>query len=471
MNGIVEDARRTRRNMGLRMALVDVTTLFAVITTVTLLRFVFGGEFSLATYAALLPIMALFPIVFAVADLYPGTLMPPHEELKKFCITVTACFLLLGTFTFFSRGAETYSRLVFFFSWLLSMMLIPAVRARMRGKLVLRDKWGVPAIIFGTGAASSIMARNTRLRPRIGLKVVGIVSNSIAKGETFESLPVLGSMAEVEAIAAAYPGSYAIVPEEPDQSANKDLIARLDRHFPRIIMLPNADALSKRWATARDIGGLVGLEMRQNLLDGNRLLIKRSLDFCAALFGVLALSPFFLVMAIWIKLDSKGPIFFGHTRIGRDGRPIKVWKFRTMAHNSKEILERLLAEDEDSRREWEETQKLRNDPRVTRAGKFLRKTSLDELPQLWNVVCGDLSLVGPRPIVEDEKTRYKDSFTLYSRIRPGITGLWQISGRNLTSYDERIDLDSYYVRNWSIWFDIYILAKTIPVVLTGHGAF
>jgi Undecaprenyl-phosphate galactose phosphotransferase WbaP len=471
MNGIVEDGRKTRLNMGLRMALTDIVTLFTVITTVTLVRFICGGGFSLATYAALLPIVGLFPIVFALADLYPGTLMPPHEELKRFCITVTGCFLFLGTITFFSRGAETYSRMVFFFSWLLSMMLIPAVRAWMRGKLVCRNKWGVPAIIFGTGAASSIMARNTRLRPRIGLKVVGIVSNSIAKGEAFESLPILGSMEDVESIAAAYPGSYAIVPEEPDQCANKDFVARLDRHFPRIIMLPNADALSKRWATARDIGGLVGLEMRQNLLDGNRLLVKRTLDFCAALCGIMVMSPFFLIMAIWIKLDSKGPVFFGHIRLGRDGRPIKVWKFRTMAQNSKELLERLLAEDEDSRREWEETQKLRNDPRVTGAGKFLRKTSLDELPQLWNVVCGDLSLVGPRPIVEDEKNRYKDSFALYSRIRPGITGLWQISGRNLTSYDERIDLDSYYARNWSIWFDIYILAKTIPVVLTGHGAF
>lgn len=457
--------------MGLRMALTDIVTLFAVITTVTLLRFICGGGFSLATYAALLPIVGLFPIVFALADLYPGTLMPPHEELKRFCITVTGCFLFLGTITFFSRGAENYSRMVFFFSWLLSMMLIPAIRAWMRGKLVCRNKWGIPAIIFGTGAASSIMARNTRLRPRIGLKVVGIVSNSIAKGETFESLPILGSMEDVETIVAAYPGSYAIVPEEPNRCANSDFVAHLDMHFPRIIMLPNAAALSKRWATTRDIGGLVGLEMRQNLLDGNRLLIKRTLDFCIALCGIITLLPFFLIMAIWIKLDSKGPIFFGHTRIGRDGHPIKVWKFRTMACNSKEILENLLAEDEKSRKEWEETQKLRNDPRITGAGKFLRRTSLDELPQLWNVVRGDLSLVGPRPIVENEKNRYKDSFSLYSRIRPGITGLWQISGRNLTSYDERIDLDSYYARNWSIWFDIYILAKTIPVVLTGHGAF
>lgn len=471
MNGIIEDATRTRRRMGLRMALTDLTVLFAVITIVTLLRFILGGTFSLATYATLLPVVALFPVVFAMADLYPGTLMPPHEELKRFCLTVTACFLVLGTLTFFSREAEAYSRMVFFFSWLLSMAIIPATRAWMRGRLVSRGRWGIPAILFGTGSASSIMVQNARLRPRIGLKIIGVVTESATELTEFEGVPVLGTLADVERIAAAYPGSYAIVPEDPDQCGHNNLVAHLDRLFTRIIMLPNADALSKRWATARDIGGMVGLEMRQNLLDNNRLLAKRTLDFCAALGGLLALSPFFLIMAVWIKTDSKGPVFFGHTRIGMDGKPIKVWKFRTMATNGAEVLARLLKEDEGCRKEWEESQKLRNDPRITKAGKFLRKTSLDELPQLWNVLRGDLSLVGPRPIVEEEKDRYKDSYALYSRIRPGITGLWQISGRNLTSYDRRIDLDSYYVRNWSIWFDIYILAKTIPVVLTGHGAF
>ena len=178
-----------------------------------------------------------------------------------------------------------------------------------------------------------------------------------------------------------------------------------------------------------------------------------------------------MCIAALIKCDSPGPVFFRQQRIGLGGKDIFIWKFRTMVANAEECLDECLEHDPELREEWESQQKLRHDPRVTRLGRFLRVSSLDELPQLYNVLRGDMSLVGPRPIVWAEVEKYREGFELYKRVRPGLTGLWQISGRSSTSYGLRVELDGYYVRNWSLWFDIYILAKTPLEVFKGRGAY
>jgi Undecaprenyl-phosphate galactose phosphotransferase WbaP len=164
-------------------------------------------------------------------------------------------------------------------------------------------------------------------------------------------------------------------------------------------------------------------------------------------------------------------VLYRQWRVGRNGRRIGVYKFRTMVRNADAVLREMLEKDPELAAEWERDQKLRCDPRVTRVGAFLRKTSLDELPQLINVVTGDMSLVGPRPVVEGERGKYGPVFDEYCRVRPGITGLWQVSGRNNTSYAERVAYDHYYINNWSVWMDIWILCRTVPVVLTGYGAY
>jgi lipopolysaccharide/colanic/teichoic acid biosynthesis glycosyltransferase len=164
-------------------------------------------------------------------------------------------------------------------------------------------------------------------------------------------------------------------------------------------------------------------------------------------------------------------VFFGHDRIGQSGKKFTLWKFRTMIFDGKGVLERHLAQNHTARAEWEANHKIKDDPRVTSMGKFLRRYSLDELPQLWNVLKGEMSLVGPRPIVTDEIERYREGYSLYKRVHPGITGLWQVSGRTDASYDERVRFDEYYVRNWSIWLDIYILLRTFWAVLQRRGAY
>jgi Undecaprenyl-phosphate galactose phosphotransferase WbaP len=170
-------------------------------------------------------------------------------------------------------------------------------------------------------------------------------------------------------------------------------------------------------------------------------------------------------------MSSRGRIFYGHKRIGRYGETFKAWKFRTMFQDSNQVLELYLEANPDLREEWERDHKLKFDPRVTRIGRFLRKTSLDELPQLWNVILGNMSLVGPRPIVDAERVKYGSYYGLYTMVKPGITGLWQVSGRNNTTYDERVQLDAYYVRNWSPWMDVVLLFKTIRIVLFAKGAY
>ena len=164
-------------------------------------------------------------------------------------------------------------------------------------------------------------------------------------------------------------------------------------------------------------------------------------------------------------------MLYRQRRLGKDGKSFDVFKFRTMRQDADEVLARYLEENPGLREEWEKDRKLKHDPRITRVGHFLRKSSLDELPQLLNVVRGEMSLVGPRPIVEDEIVKYGEVYADYCRVRPGITGLWQVSGRNNTTYEERVSLDRYYVTNWCIWMDLWILARTFPVVLTGYGAY
>jgi Undecaprenyl-phosphate galactose phosphotransferase WbaP len=209
--------------------------------------------------------------------------------------------------------------------------------------------------------------------------------------------------------------------------------------------------------------------LNRNLVPKHSLarLLDLSCIFLAAPFILVA----FFVITILIALDSQGPVFYRQTRIGRYGRRFHVYKFRTMVQNADELLQTYLAEYPDLRTEWLATHKLKNDPRITRVGAILRKTSLDELPQLWNILIGEMSLIGPRPIVDAEVEKYGDCFELYIQVRPGLTGLWQVSGRSDTSYERRVELDKYYVLNRSLKLDLQILWKTVFVVLKKDGAY
>jgi undecaprenyl-phosphate galactose phosphotransferase len=214
---------------------------------------------------------------------------------------------------------------------------------------------------------------------------------------------------------------------------------------------------------------IVMMSYRNNLAKPVARLIKVGLDLVLASIGLVVLSPLLLIIAALVKLDG-GPVLFAHKRIGSDGIAFRCLKFRTMVPNASQVLQELLERDPDAAEEWVNTQKLRNDPRITRVGAWLRKASLDELPQLLNVLRLEMSLVGPRPIVEAEAEKYGDDFAFYCETRPGITGLWQVSGRSDTTYAYRVQLDCWYVKNWTVWNDLAIIARTVPTVLTRRGA-
>jgi len=215
-------------------------------------------------------------------------------------------------------------------------------------------------------------------------------------------------------------------------------------------------------------GGFKPTTKRERLIGSGAL--KRAFDAAGALALIVLLSPIMLLIAALVAMEG-GPVFFGHERVGFGGRAFRCLKFRTMVPNAVEVLSDLLARDPAAAREWVMTQKLRDDPRITRLGTFLRKTSLDELPQLWNILAGEMSLVGPRPIVQSEVERYGSYIHYYYAVRPGLTGLWQVRGRSNTSYAERIEMDVEYVSSCTLGKDIKILIETVPAVLRRSDAF
>lgn len=197
---------------------------------------------------------------------------------------------------------------------------------------------------------------------------------------------------------------------------------------------------------------------------------KRALDIVGALVFFALLGPIYVAIALCVQISMGRPVHYWQTRLGVDGQKFRFYKFRSMVRNSDAILEEHLKKDENARKQWDTFQKLEQDPRITPFGKIIRKLSLDELPQFWNVLTGDMSLVGPRPCMERQRSLYGKHWGHYCAVRPGITGLWQVSGRNRLSYAQRVELDAEYVNNWSLWLDIKILAKTVSAVISGDGS-
>jgi Undecaprenyl-phosphate galactose phosphotransferase WbaP len=220
-----------------------------------------------------------------------------------------------------------------------------------------------------------------------------------------------------------------------------------------------------------DFSHILGLQVRNNLLNPWSQVLKRAIDVLVSTLGIVFLTPLFGLVALWIKLDSPGSVFYRQVRLGRNGRAFHLLKFRTMHQNADQILLDELAGNPALKGEWDCYQKLREDPRITQVGKFLRRFSLDELPQLWNIARDEMSLVGPRPMLPGQRDLYGQTFENYVQVTPGITGLWQVSGRNQTTFTRRAELDNEYIQCWSLWLDIYILVKTFKVVFWQKGAY
>ena len=250
-------------------------------------------------------------------------------------------------------------------------------------------------------------------------------------------------------------------------------LRRWRRIFPRILIIPELAGINTQWTEPRDLGGITGFETHQKLLNPMSALVKRIVDIVAASLGLVVAAPLVGLCALWIRKTSPGNPFYTQEREGRDGTTLRILKLRTMFPNAVEMLESHLARNPSAREEWEQFCKLKRDPRILPGvGQFLRKTSLDELPQLWNVLKGEMSLVGPRPFPAYHNSRFDPEFLqVRIQVRPGLTGLWQVSARSDGDLAVQQSLDNYYIRNWSLWLDIYILFRTVRAVLAPRGSY
>jgi len=335
------------------------------------------------------------------------------------------------------------------------------------------ELWGKPVVVLGAGKTAKQLIINLRREWGLGFRPVALFDFRLAPVEgDLEGVPYEGSL--TDAMEVARKQNIDTVIFAMPQIQRKHLAKLVDaagRRFQNVIVVPNLGGITNSAIVARDFAGLCGVEIKHNLLNTWSRMAKRALDLFGAVVGGLLIGPLLLTMVVLIKLDSAGPLFYSHMRLGTEGKHFYCWKFRTMHTDASQLLTELLQSNPDLRSEWEANHKLRDDPRITRVGRLLRKTSLDELPQLWNVLRGEMSLAGPRPIVDAEAPKYGEAYELYQRVKPGMTGLWQVSGRSGTSYEERVAIDAYYVRDWSIWLDLVILARTVKIVTFGRGAF
>jgi Undecaprenyl-phosphate galactose phosphotransferase WbaP len=396
------------------------------------------------------------------------------EETRYLLISTTISFILIMVAVFLTKQYLLYSRVIIFLAWAISLAAFPLVRYLAKRALIALGLWKKRVVIIGSIQGATSIIEAIRQNWMLGYEIVGCLTDEHpSPGQTILNVPVLGHYDDID-VWKARTGFEDIIVTFPNYPGEKliALLKRWDAESETIRYIPPTGDLLTTGIEIENIGRVLSLVVRKNLHKPWNILLKTVFEFLLALVMIILLSPLLLVLALIIKADSRGPVFFRQERCGRKGKPIHIIKFRTMFPDGESRLEAHLRSDAAAREEWATFKKLKSrDPRVTRAGAFLRKFSLDELSQLVNVLRGEMSIVGPRPYLQEELEEVKLTKPLLFLVKPGITGLWQISGRSHLPFEERLRLDEYYIRNWSLWTDLVILIKTFRATITGHGAF
>ncbi|NQS91089.1 MAG: undecaprenyl-phosphate galactose phosphotransferase WbaP [Chloroflexi bacterium] len=437
------------------------------------LRFLITKTGTIDMVYQIIPVIFLCLVFYQISGLYPAVRVGPITELRLLITTTSAAFFVFAGITFFAYDPGGYSRLVLGFTWVLSLALVPAGRYLFRSLMSNFDFWGEPILVVGYGQRGRELVDFMLKQPQNGLRPVLAVVDSITSGNNLSEIPVL-SVAEFlknqdKLLSCGIKSALIIQTEIPKSMLNSFIIGDFI-DFNRIIILPEVN-LDNIDVTSYQLNYSIGLKITRNLLNPISQKIKRAIDTIGSIIGLILLFPIFLLIAILIKIGSRGPIFYQQTRAGKDAIDFEMIKFRTMFENADAVMNEYLTKDPELGAEWEKYQKLKKDPRVTNLGQFLRKYSLDELPQLWNVLIGEMSLVGPRPFLPGQEEKYGKAIKYYSRVQPGITGMWQVNERNESEFTRRPYWDTYYVNNWSFWLDLYILGKTFWVVIKSDGAY
>ncbi len=392
--------------------------------------------------------------------------------LEEFYSLLTATFtgIAILVFIFFFFRPQYYSRLIYLYAGILIVLFLTVARVVMRGILgALRKRgYGVDrAILVGGGEIGRAIMRNVLAQPGLGYQIQGFVDDDPHKG-TIGNFPLLGGTDQLPRLLHEHKIDEVII-TLPWHARDKivRIMENAEAAGARVKIVPDLFQLSLSQIAVDAVGGIPLIGVKESSFSASAFALKRAMDvlFSGILF-LLLLLPMALI-ALVIKLTSPGPIIFAQPRVGRGGKLFTAYKFRTMHAGADDAKQDLLHLNEATGPLF----KIRNDPRITSVGKFLRRTSLDELPQFWNVLNGDMSLVGPRPPLPNEVAQYEDWHKRRLDVSPGVTGLWQVSGRSELTFDEMVMLDLYYIENWSPWLDVWIMLKTIPALLTARGAY
>jgi len=431
--------------------------------------YVFHKGFQAAFSAATLEQFAIYAELGIVALLWLDTKghyrqrLPFWEIVGNVQAVALVGFVVAGFIQFALKGQ--YSRLWFGLSWFLFAIFIYVGRSFVRRWLDYRGQWQIPAVVIGNGPTAKAAVRALVSEPQMGYKILEVISADRLEGLT---KPV-DWRAFLQAVGASYL-FLALEGGELEHNRNS-LKAMVRERLPYSILPP--------WLGLP----LCGLSSHHFMMhdvmlmhDTNRLqmplprLMKRTFDVVLAGAAIFLLSPLFAAIAVLVRRDG-GNVLFCQSRVGLKGKKFKCYKFRSMRDDAEAALNQYLENNSHAAEEWKKYQKLKKDPRITKIGQFIRRTSIDELPQLFNVIKGDMSLVGPRPFLPGQEIYYGDDYDLYKSARPGITGPWQVSGRNELTFKQRVALEAWYIRNWSFWMDFIILMKTLPAIVRKDSAF
>ncbi len=412
--------------------------------------------------------------IFTVKGLYSKeNLLGGTKEYSTLFNSITTGMILVIAFGFLVPDfylARAWLLMAWFFSFILLFLGRFLVR-RIVYFLRVRGYFISPAVIVGANDEGLMIAEQLLQWKTSGFNVLGFVDKKVKPGTiVYRNLKCLGNMEQLDDVLQEYQVEELILAASAISSRDKMVDIFKQYGFDKGINVRFSSGLYEIVTTGLTVNQfayvpLVGVNPVR--LTGVDLFIKSLMDISLTIPGVIVLSPILLIIAILVKMDSNGPVFHRRRVVGVNGREFDALKFRTMRIDGDEILEQY----PELKEELNKNHKLKDDPRITQIGGFLRKYSLDELPQLFNVLKGDMTLVGPRMITQAEMDKYQKWDLNLLTVRPGITGLWQVSGRSNISYEERVRLDMYYIRNWTIWLDIQLLVQTIPAVIKGKGAY
>ncbi len=382
--------------------------------------------------------------------------------------------LTVSMLMYFGKVAEVVSRLFVGMTGVFSFVFILVARYCSREYLNRHGLFQTPVLFIGAGKTAELVLQAFERMSGGGYRILGFIDDHPISEKLAEKYRILGRFSNIERV-IHMTGVQDVLVTAPGLSPDKqvELIKRIQPLVRNVAFVPNLLDAPVDIMETESLGEsrVMFLRVRNNLAHWYNRLLKRMFDLSLSLLGMIVVIPVGCIISILVYLDSPGPIIFAHRRVGKNGREFPCYKFRSMVPNAQEVLTEYLASHPEAQEEWERDFKLKDDPRITRIGAILRKTSLDELPQLINVIKGEMSLVGPRPIVKAEIEKYGEYFQDFCLVPPGITGMWQVNGRSDTTYEERVQMDSWYVRNWSVWIDMVYLLKTFSVVLKRKGAY